>query len=209
MAETDSFEALKNPEGTRAQILNAAMICIMTLGPARTNISNIASQASVSRPTVYAHFESLEDIVKEAIANGIKILVKSLEAYAADYQTPQERISETFLHLLDLSDEVDVLRKPMSFEVPASEREMIPGEAIEAARGVVDKLVGDDLANKDLSAANERAETAVRFFLSLAAFRRADDVRGYIERVVLPCKDPQPPAVKPIRACNIHNVKAP
>lgn len=186
MAETDSFEALKNPEGTRAQILNAAMICIMTLGPARTNISNIASQASVSRPTVYAHFESLEDIVKEAIANGIKILVKSLETYAADYQTPQERISETFLHLLDLSDQVDVLRKPMSFEVPASEREMIPGEAIEAARGVVDKLVGDDLANEDLLAANERAETAVRFFLSLAAFRRADDVRGYITRVVLP-----------------------
>jgi len=187
MAQTDTFEALKNPDGTRAQILNAAMICIMTLGPARTNISNIAAQASVSRPTVYAHFETLEDIIQEAIAQGIVILVKSLETYAEGFDTPRQRITETFLHLLDLSDQVDVLRKPMSFEVSTAKRDdMIPDEAIDAARGVIAKLVGDDLDKTDLAAANERAETAVRFFLSLAAFRRADDVRGYITRVVLP-----------------------
>jgi len=187
MVQTDTFEALKNPNGTRAQILNAAMICIMTLGPARTNISSIAAQASVSRPTVYAHFEKLEDIIEEAIAQGIKILVRSLETYAADFETPSQRITETFLHLLDLSDQVDVLRKPMSFEISTAKRDdMIPDEAIDAARGVIAKLVGDDLDKTDLSAANERAETAVRFFLSLAAFRRTDDVRGYLTRVVLP-----------------------
>ena len=187
MAQTDTFEALKNPDGTRAQILNAAMICIMTLGPARTNISSIAAQASVSRPTVYAHFEKLEDIIEEAIAQGIKILVRSLETYAADFETPSQRITETFLHLLDLSDQVDVLRKPMSFEISTAKRDdMIPDEAIDAARGVIANLVGDDLNKTDLPAANERAETAVRFFLSLAAFRRADDVRGYLTRVVLP-----------------------
>lgn len=187
MAQTDTFEALKNPDSTRAQILNAAMICIMTLGPARTNISSIAAQASVSRPTVYAHFEKLEDIIEEAIAQGIKILVKSLETYAADFETPRQRITETFLHLLNLSDQVDVLRKPMSFEISAAKRDdTLPDEAIDAARGVIAKLVGDDLDKTDIVAANERAETAVRFFLSLAAFRRAEDARGYITRVVLP-----------------------
>ena len=187
MARTDTFEALKNPDGTRAQILNAAMICIMTLGPARTNISSIAAQASLSRPTVYAHFEKLEDIIEEAIAQGIKILVRSLETYAADFETPSQRITETFLHLLDLSDQVDVLRKPMSFEISTAKHDdMIPDEAIDAARGVIAKLVGDNLDKTDLPAANERAETAVRFFLSLAAFRRAEDVRGYLTRVVMP-----------------------
>lgn len=188
MAETDidTFEALQNPTNTRAQILNAAMICIMSLGPARTNISNIASQAGVSRPTVYAHFERLEDLVQEAISEGISVLIRSLEAYSATFETPRERIIETFLHLLELSDRVDVLSKPMSFEVAASPRDIIPPEAIDAARDLLTKMIEDDLETTDRAAADERAETTVRFFLSLAAFRHAGETRGYITRVVLP-----------------------
>jgi len=186
MANEDTFEALQNPANTRAQILNAAMICIMSLGPARTNISNIASQAGVSRPTVYAHFEKLEDLIQEAISEGISVLIRSLEEYSAKFETPKERITQTFLHLLELSDRVDVRSKPMSFEVSASPRDIIPPEAITAARGLLTKITEDDLETTDKTAADERAETIVRFFLSLAAFRREDDTRGYIERVVLP-----------------------
>ena len=186
MDNPDTFEALQNPANTRTQILNAAMICIMSLGPSRTNISSIAAQAGVSRPTVYAHFEKLEDLIQEAVSEGISVLIRSLEVHAAEYETPRERITETFLYLLELSDRVDVLSKPMSFEVAASPRDIIPPEAIDAARTLLAKITEDNLETKDRAAANERAETVVRFFLSLAAFRRSEDVRGYIERVVLP-----------------------
>lgn len=188
MDETDTFEALKNPKGTRAQILNAAMICIMTIGPARTNISSIAAQAGVSRPTVYAHFEDLEDIIKEAITTGIGHLTQYLETQTAGYDTPQERITQTYLRLLELSKQIDILSKPMSYEISPgqSDRNYIPEEAIFAARNVLDKLIGDGLLESDPARANERAETGVRFFLSLAAFRHADDLRGYITRAVLP-----------------------
>jgi AcrR family transcriptional regulator len=158
----------------------------MTLGPARTNISNIAAQAGVSRPTVYAHFEKLEDLISEAISGGISVLLKTLSDYASKFDTPALRITETFIYLLELSDKVDVLRKPMSFEVATSPRDIIPPEAIDASRGLLTEMIGDDLDETDGLAANERAETVVRFFLSLAAFRRQSDVRGYIERVVLP-----------------------
>ena len=186
MADLNTFEALQQPSNTRAQILNATMVCIMTLGPARTNISNIASQAGVSRPTVYAHFERLEDLISEAISGGISVLLKTLSDYSSKYDTPRARVTETFIYLLELSDKVDVLRKPMSFEVPASPRDIIPPEAIDAARGLFTEMVGDDLHETDKLAADERAETVVRFFLSMAAFRRQSDVRGYIERAVLP-----------------------
>ncbi len=186
MTQSDTFDAFKNPENTRAQILNAAMICIMSLGPSRINISNVAAQAGVSRPTVYAHFETLDDLVQEAINEGISVLLKSLDSYASQYTTPRERVAETFIHLLDLSERVDVLQKPMSFEISASPRDIIPPEAIVAARGLLTTMIGDGLEVKDRAAADERAETAVRFFLSLAAFRRTEDVRGYIERVILP-----------------------
>ena len=111
---------------------------------------------------------------------------RQLESYASKYQTPQERLTETFIYLLEMSERVDILRKPMSFEIPASPRDVIPTEAIAAARDLLIKMVGDGLEEKDRAAADERAETAVRFFLSLAAFRRTDDVRGYIKRVILP-----------------------
>ena len=104
MAEINTFEALKSADNTRAVILNATMICIMKLGPARTNISSIAAQAGVSRPTVYAHFERLEDLVHEAIGQGITILVTSLEAHALTFDTPRQRILQTFIRLLELSE---------------------------------------------------------------------------------------------------------
>ena len=184
MNTTDTFEALQNPQDTRTQILNAAMICIMSVGPARTNISSVAAQAGVSRPTVYAHFERLDDLIQEAVSQGTSILLDVLKAHARQFSTPRERVSKTFLRLLDLADQVDVLRKPMSFEIGTSDRDRIPEEAIVAARQVLDEMLGDQV--KDDKLANERAETGVRFFLSLAAYRKTEDVEGYVDRVVLP-----------------------
>ena len=68
MAEIEEYDALKNAETTRMQILNAAMTCIIRHGPKQTNISTIATQAGLSRPTVYAHFESLSELVTEALS---------------------------------------------------------------------------------------------------------------------------------------------
>lgn len=184
MSDTDSFDALKKADNTRRQILNAAMICIMSLGPARTNISSIASQAGVSRPTVYAHFERLEDIIQEAITTGTDLLVDALEAHAAKFASPRERVVEAFLHLLGLSEQVDVLSKPMSFDIASSPRDVIPPEGITAARRALAHMLEEE--DIETQATNERAETAVRLFLSLAAFRHSDDLRGYIERAALP-----------------------
>lgn len=184
MSEIDSFDALKSPASTREQILNAAMICIMTIGPGRTNISSVASQAKVSRPTVYAHFETLESLIQEAILKGTAILLEALKAHAAQFESPRQRVFEAFLKILELADQVDVLRKPMSFEIAAEDRDRIPNEAIVAAREVLGEMLGD--TSLDEQTANERAETGVRFFLSLAAYRRTEDLRGYVDRVVMP-----------------------
>lgn len=187
MTAPDSFAALKTAASTHEQILNAAMVCLIQHGPARTNISTIAAQAGVSRPTVYAHFDNLPDLISAAISLGVKLLCQSIEAHASAYSTPQDRIVAAFLHTLSLSAQVDILRTPMSFELPDSDRDVIPDEAITAAREVLQHLV-DDLPS-DQDRVDEIAETAVRFFLSLAAFRRPHgktDLEGYLRRVALP-----------------------
>lgn len=76
----------------------------------------------------------------------------------------------------------------MSFHLPDTDRNVLPDEAIVAARQVLAHLL-DDLSGDD-DHLNEMAETAVRFFLSLAAFKRPlgrdADIAGYVRRVILP-----------------------
>jgi len=188
MADIDEYNALKSADSTRMQILNAAMVCLIRHGPKHTNISTVASQASVSRPTVYAHFESLGELLQEAIARGTDLLSDSIEAHSMHFDDVGDRVVAAFVHGLSLADQVDVLRRPMSFELPTTDRDIIPVEAIDAARKVLERLIGDGLGNLD--EANEKAETAVRLFLSLAAYKRPesaqDGIEGYIRRVALP-----------------------
>ena len=188
MSDIDSFEALQKADSTRTQILNAAMLCIIQLGPSRTNISTIANQAGLSRPTVYSYFEKLEDLLQEAISVGTNLLCDAIESHAKTFPTPEERIIAAFTHTLGLAGQVDVLRKPMSFDLPDTNRDILPDEAIVAARRVLGALI-DDMPS-DEERANEIAETAVRFFLSLAAYARPtaarDDLAGYVRRAVLP-----------------------
>ncbi len=184
MSFIDAFEKLQTAPDTRRQILNAAMICLITLGPGRTNISTIAAQGGVSRPTVYAHFESLDDLLQGAIHAGVNLLVKALSAHADQFNTPEERLVEAYIWLLGLSERIEVLRQPMSFDLGQSQRDVIPEMAISVARKGLSRVMGEDLTD-DLYA-DERAETAVRFFLSLAAYRKTEDLRGYLQRVVIP-----------------------
>ncbi|MEM9670032.1 MAG: TetR/AcrR family transcriptional regulator [Pseudomonadota bacterium] len=188
MSDTDSFEALQKAQSTRDQILNATMLCIITLGPSRTNISSIASQASLSRPTVYAHFENLDELIIEAIQKGTGLLCASIAGHAKKFTTQEDRVVAAFEHTLELAGKVDVLRTPMSFAISDDGRDVIPEEGIHAAKQVLADLL--DAPPKNEVAANEQAETAVRFFLSLAAFRRPKGVdgsiEGYVRRVVLP-----------------------
>ncbi|MEM6410322.1 MAG: TetR/AcrR family transcriptional regulator [Pseudomonadota bacterium] len=188
MSDTESFEALQKAESTREQILNATMLCIIQLGPGRTNISNIATQAGVSRPTVYAHFENLDDLIIEAVQKGTGLLCASIASSAQKHATQAERIIAAYEHTLNLAGQVDVLRTPMSFLIAEGDRDIIPEEGIVAAKRVLAELL--DEAPQTEAEANEQAETAVRFFLSLAAFRRPDSAKGgvaeYVQRVVLP-----------------------
>jgi len=188
MSDSNAFSSLTLAASTRDQILNATMVCLIHHGPKGTNISSIATQASVSRPTVYAYFETLPELLQEAISRGTQLLCQSITEHARSQPTAEDRLVAAFEHILSLSQQVDVLRQPMSFHLPDTDRDVLPDEAIIAARQVLAHLL-DDLSGDD-DQLNEMAETAVRFFLSLAAFKRPlgrdADIAGYVRRVILP-----------------------
>ncbi|MEL7452325.1 MAG: hypothetical protein AAGJ50_03010, partial [Pseudomonadota bacterium] len=128
-------------------------------------------------------------LVNEAISVGTGLLCDAISAYASQFETSRERVVKAFVHTLGLSSQVDVLSRPMSFDLPDTDRSVIPDEAIVAARRVLEDLLRSDMPSAP-ERADEIAETAVRFFLSLAAYKRPgagqDDIEGYIERAILP-----------------------
>jgi AcrR family transcriptional regulator len=62
----------------RTRLLDAALICYQRLGIAPTSVGDIARQARVTRPTVYRHFDSHEDILKNVVRRELERFWKEL-----------------------------------------------------------------------------------------------------------------------------------
>lgn len=192
MSSTSKFSALNQSDSTREQIIKAAMLCMIQYGPQRANISSIAGIAGVSRPTVYAHFENIEDLLSAAIIDGTRLLCQRLLLHVDGIDDPRERLIEAFMELLALSDEIDLLRDPVDHAIKIGSGRADDGsimtQAIEVAMAIFEDLLKDDIP-KDRPV-EEMAETTIRFFLSLAELKRPkpvqDDVRDYVKRTLLP-----------------------
>ena len=67
MSTSRTYELKRRAERqqeTRRRIVDAAVELHTTLGPARTTVAAIAERASVTRPTVYAHFPDLRSLLQ-------------------------------------------------------------------------------------------------------------------------------------------------
>ena len=192
MSSTSKYSELNKSDSTREQIIKAAMLCMIQYGPQRANISSIAGIAGVSRPTVYAHFENIEDLLKVAIIDGTQLLCQRLLMHVDGIADPKERLIEAFMELLSLSDEIDLLRDPVDHAIKIGSGRADDGsimtQAVEVAMVIFKDLLKDDLPSD--RPIEEMAETTIRFFLSLAELKRPqsvqDDVRNYVRRTLLP-----------------------
>lgn len=192
MVSTDKYSALNQSESTRDQIVKAAMLCMIQYGPKRANISSIASIAGVSRPTVYAHFENIDDLLKEAIIDGTRLLCMRLLVHVEAIEDPRERLIEAFMELLSLSDEIDLLRDPVDHAIRIgsgrADDGSIMSQAIEVAMAIFTDVLNGPMPSD--RSAEEMAETTIRLFLSLAELKRPEsadqDMRSYLRRTLLP-----------------------
>ncbi len=196
MADPTDFKALQLHSDTHDRILNAAMACLIQYGPKRTNISSVAAMAGVSRPTVYAHFDSLETLFSHAIRRGTDLLAARMFAQVMHIEDLGERLIEAFMVVLDLTEQVPLIGNAMDASQDLSGEDVLPDEAVDIVREIFDTLlegfVGEGQTIDDM------AETVIRFFLSLAAFKRPhgkeETVRDYLKVALLPALGIQRPS---------------
>jgi AcrR family transcriptional regulator len=88
-----------NPPGTeseaRRRIVEAATACIDRVGLAKTNLSDVAAEAGVTRQTVYRYFPSLADIIRAVALTGVEEFAGRMERHLASFGSAAEAAVES------------------------------------------------------------------------------------------------------------------
>jgi AcrR family transcriptional regulator len=86
-----------NEVDARRRIMDAAVRCVQQHGIDRTSVAMIASEAGVSRPTLYAYFENRDEIVNQAAIAASDSFVERVIAHSRQFHSAAERLVEATL----------------------------------------------------------------------------------------------------------------
>jgi AcrR family transcriptional regulator len=92
----------------RQRLVEATGRCIERDGLAATSISSVASDAGVSRPTVYRYFEDRHALILATVLNAGRSLGGDLAQHLRAFQTPGRMAVEAMLYVL-----AEVPRSPL------------------------------------------------------------------------------------------------
>lgn len=189
---TDETEA-------RKRLLDAAVRCVQRHGLERTSLGDIANEAGVTRPTVYAYFDGRNQLLQAAMLNAADDLVDRLVEYVRGFDEPADQVVENLLFCLrEVASypSLALLLVPTGVDLGSSS--LMPRGLSIARRGlepVVEKCpwLTDQI--------DELAEVMVRFFLSLLtlqgpAERDESELRAFLHRRLVPAMRLGCPSIK-------------
>jgi len=176
---------------TRERLLSGTLACLREFGVEGTTISAVSRASGLSRPTIYAHFNTLEQLIHRAVENSAVELSARIVAGLADTRSPGDAMVEFVVtaHREFKADPVVALVVDMSVDPElAGHGEISPAMFRLTRRPMRAMLAGEPDALKRL---DEIIETLVRFLLSVLAYsseNTRDDVRlrAYLRRTMLP-----------------------
>jgi AcrR family transcriptional regulator len=179
------------PASSRDKIVDAAIACIRRHGVEHTSISAVAVIAGVSRPTVYAHFDTRQALISAAIEKADAAIAAQVVAVArrrsktaADFVVEALIAARREFRAQSALNPVDWLRAdPLAAELTLSSRALGVARTILAPIADYEPALGPRL--------DEIAETMVRWLLSLLMFdsdRTSTEakLRSYLRRAVVP-----------------------
>ncbi len=176
----------------RGKIVDATVTCIRLRGIERTSISAIAATAGVSRPTVYAHFETRDALVSAALtAVGAQVGQTVVGGARRRARTAGEYVVEALVAVREEFRAEPALR-PLLGGGHWDTHEALSAGSLAVARPIIAPVVDYDAALEPFL--DEIVETAVRWLHSLLMFDSARTssparLRAYLRRAVVPVID--------------------
>lgn len=176
---------------TRDRLLRGTLACLREHGERGTTIAAVARASGISRPTIYAHFDSLEALVHQAVEDAAVELSKRLEREVSRAATPAEKIVEYVVaaHREFRADPVVALVVETSLLPGVAASGTISPQMLRLSRAPMGAVLADDA--EALARLDEIIETMLRFLLSVLAYRSEntkddESLRRYLRRTMVP-----------------------
>ena len=174
----------------RERLMDAAIACLQRYGLEKTGMSDIASAAGVTKPTIYNYFVSRDEFLASALGRAGRALGERLVEHARRVPTPADQLVEAVLFCLRESPNEPGLAVTSSSESDGfGARVALRPASLKIARHVLGELFGD--RSERFEDIDEIAEILIRWMLSLLTLdgpapREEDEIRALLHRRMVP-----------------------
>jgi AcrR family transcriptional regulator len=176
----------------RSRLLDAARRCFERFGVEKTTITDIATEAGVTRRTVYRYFDKSDDLLRAAFALAAGGIVERMLTHARRRRAPGERIIEAMLFLLR-EIPADPRLGPLFNQGRNGERagrSMSSVVTMEVSHSAL-RAVNEDWSPLTAREVDELAELILRLLQSFltdpgARPRTESEIRAFLKRWLLP-----------------------
>ena len=176
---------------TRDRLIRGTLDSLREHGKAGTTIASISRASGLSRPTIYAHFKTLEDLIHQAVEDAAVELSERIRRSIGRAETPSEALVEFVVaaHREFRADPVVAMVVEMSLLPGLAERGTISPQMIGLTREPVRATIRND--REAMARLDEIVETLLRFLLSVLTYSsvntRSDSaLRKYLRRTLVP-----------------------
>ena len=174
----------------RERLMDAAIACLQRYGLEKTGMSDIASAAGVTKPTIYNYFASRDELLHSALGRAGRALGERLVEHARRFPTPADQLVEAVLFCLrEIPNEPGLAVTSSSESDGFGARVALRPAGLEIARHVLGELFVDRSEHpEDI---DEIAEILIRWMLSLLTLdgpapREEDEIRALLHRRMVP-----------------------
>ncbi len=91
----------RTEDEARQRIVAAVLTCIEKYGPAKTTLSDVASELGVTRQTVYRYYANLAELLGAVAQAGLEDFVGRMERHLSTFDTPAEAVIEAVVFAVE------------------------------------------------------------------------------------------------------------
>jgi len=179
----------RTEDEARQRIVAAALTCVEKFGPAKTTLSDVASELGVTRQTVYRYYANLAELLGAVAQAGLEDFVDRMQRHLSTFSTPSDVAIESVVYAVQaIPHERHIGALFQAGETEVFSRDVTSSMAVEVGAGILRRIPVDwseiGVADDELDGL---AEILMRLFVSFLQYpadppRSEDELRSVVRR---------------------------
>ena len=183
----------RTEEEARQRIIAATASCVERFGPAKTTLSDVASELGVTRQTVYRYYANLGELLSAVAETGLQDFVERMERHLSGFTTPADVAIESVVWAVQAIPQERLIGALFQAgETDIFSRETTSAMAVSVGADILRRVPVDwSQIGVDDEELEGLAEILMRLFVSFLQYpaeppRSADELRVLVRRWLAP-----------------------